>query len=548
MAELWNGGGLPVPGRQIIVRAVLGMFNAACMIAFREDVKRLFGMSAANFYAVFQASQFHLMYYASRTLPNSFAFGLSMYLDFSPRPAMRRWNQNAYQLSRLATLALRNLLPLVGRSPSSRTMRGRYQSALTLLTIAGVVFRSEIAVLLACHTVYLFLAPGIRLGMRHIIAAGVLGLAIGLSLTVLIDTFFWQSSEPLWPELNGFVFNVIEGKSEEWGTQSWHFYFTSALPRLLLNPLLYQVCIPFAVLTSIIRRPVLDVLIPNLAFVTIYSFLPHKEWRFVVYIVPPLLAVASAGASWIWIRQSKKLTYRILALAIIASTLASYAASGGMLAVSRLNYPGADALNRLHALASNRSGAIRVYLDPRACMSGITHFLEKGPPALNSKATVDEQDTIWFYDRTEDEEILLQPSFWNQVDYAIVEKPERIPGSWLVLEEVKAFAGVQAVRLATLDKPDLQQDLKSLSVVGQVLIGVVRGIWADKRLEPHLSTALRLGFEQTQKVVESFVTKRLTRGRWVRFKMEPRLRILQREEVTMEKMLNPVDADTAADS
>ena len=62
-----------------IVRAVLGLFNAYCMICFRDGVAKAFGRNAANWYAVFQASQFHMMYYASRTLPNFFAFGLGKY-------------------------------------------------------------------------------------------------------------------------------------------------------------------------------------------------------------------------------------------------------------------------------------------------------------------------------------------------------------------------------------------------------------------------------------------------------------------------------------
>ena len=59
------------------VRAVLGLFNACCLLSFRNGVSRTFGRNAANWFTVFQAGQFHIMYYASRTLPNFFAFGLS---------------------------------------------------------------------------------------------------------------------------------------------------------------------------------------------------------------------------------------------------------------------------------------------------------------------------------------------------------------------------------------------------------------------------------------------------------------------------------------
>lgn len=59
------------------VRAVLGLFNAFCLLSFRNGVSRTFGRNAANWFTVFQAGQFHMMYYASRTLPNFFAFGFS---------------------------------------------------------------------------------------------------------------------------------------------------------------------------------------------------------------------------------------------------------------------------------------------------------------------------------------------------------------------------------------------------------------------------------------------------------------------------------------
>jgi len=61
-----------------VVRAVLGLYNAVCLASLADGVQETFGSNAANWYTVFQASQFHMMYYASRTLPNVFALGLSM--------------------------------------------------------------------------------------------------------------------------------------------------------------------------------------------------------------------------------------------------------------------------------------------------------------------------------------------------------------------------------------------------------------------------------------------------------------------------------------
>jgi alpha-1,6-mannosyltransferase len=68
-------GGLAHP--QVLVRAVLGLFNALALIFFKRQLHIACGPAVARWYLVMQASQFHIMFYASRTLPNMFAFGLS---------------------------------------------------------------------------------------------------------------------------------------------------------------------------------------------------------------------------------------------------------------------------------------------------------------------------------------------------------------------------------------------------------------------------------------------------------------------------------------
>ena len=497
-------------GRQMIVRAVLGLYNAFCLLAFRASVARCLGWNVANWYAVFQASQFHIMFYASRTLPNFFAFGLT-------------------------TLAMRNLLPLPGRSPTSGICKSRYATALALLTVSGIVFRSEIALLLACHTLYLLFAPHIRLPFTSILLPGVLGVIIGLVLTLPIDTFFWQTyPNILWPELSGFLYNVYHNKAQDWGVQVWHFYFTSALPRLLFNPLLWQICLPFTLFIPNMRRPALDVLVPNLLFVVVYSFQPHKEWRFIIYVVPPLLAVASAGASWIWTRRAKSFAYRVMSLALVASTLAAFLANLGMLFVSRLNYPGGEAIGRLHELAQHETGVVRVHMDTLSCMTGVTRFLEKRPPVL-ADGSGEHGKALWVYDKTEDRTALLDPLFWEGVEFVLTEDPRRIPGQWEALETVSAFVGIGLLRP---DEARKGQDLSFDDI--KILADFERKRWTRKARDVWVHGWTGEEFDGVQEslasissLVEEAMRKYITGGWWVRVNMEPRIHILKREKESM---------------
>ena len=425
----------------------------------------------------------------------------------------------------------------------------RKESALTILTVAGIVFRSEIAVLLACHTLYLWLSPRNYLPFRSIVKSGLSGVALGLGLTVPIDTFFWRSPLPIWPELSGFIYNFVEGKSQDWGVEPWHFYFTSAIPRLLFNPILYQICIPYALLTPVVRRPILDVLIPCLSFVTIYSCQPHKEWRFIVYVIPPLLAAASAGASWIWTRRSKKFQYRIISYAILASTLASFAASGAMLVVSRLNYPGADALNRLHSIAGNETGVLRVHMDTLTCMTGVTRFSERRPPPLADIGGPREQGqgTFWLYDKTEDEETLLDAFFWEKVDYAITERPERVPGQWIVLDTIYAFGGMRLVRIAQEDLPRPQEALEAAWGIGFDIWQHVRRMWERRAWDPTVTDDFALLATRLYDTAQGIIATRITTGWWLEMKMEPRLRILQKEH-TVTQISDEVNAEDMSHS
>lgn len=446
---------------QRLVRAILGLGNAGALYHLKGAVDTAYGKNAGRWYVLLQTSQFHLMFYASRTLPNMFAFGLT-------------------------TIALRNLIMVKAVAWKTPRSSKRRRLALYLLTVAGIIFRSEIAILLAMETLYLLVQQRISM-TKEIIPAGIAGLVIGLLTTVSIDSFFWQQF-PLWPEWVGFYYNTILGKASEWGTSPFHFYFLNALPRLLLNPLTYLICIPEALKGPISK----DILIPHVAFIALYSLLPHKEWRFIIYTIPAFTAVAAGGAGWIWTRRAKSKLYQVYSILLVLSALASFIVSYGLLYISSLNYPGGEALQRLHDLAPRDYRApVRVYMDNLSCQTGVSRFQQIEP--------------AWHYDKTEDEGTLLDPLFWRQFNYVLTETPERVIGAWHPIGVVKGFAGLSL-------KPEN----------GHVVLP-----WPGYMGDESASRVVLAVQDMYQSIASRIL--RLTKGYWPTIRLQPRIFILERE-------------------
>ena len=358
--------------------------------------------------------------------------------------------------------------------------------AIYFLTLAGVIFRSEIAILLAAE-VGLMLMRDRQSLTREIIPAGLLGAVTGLSTTISIDSFFWQRF-PLWPEWVGFYYNTILGKASDWGTSPFHYYFTNALPRLLLNPMILLLCIPQSVVSKAIGHTSKAILLPHAVFISVYSLLPHKEWRFIIYSVPAFNAVAASTAGWFWIRRTKSLTYQLLNLTMIVTTFASLVTSLGLLYISSLNYPGGEALHRLHdRTAADRDDVVRVYMGNLACQTGITRFQQTRPS--------------WIYDKTENVTTLLDPMFWQQFDYVLAEDPLRVIGNWEPTDTIGGFAGISW-------RPSDGDDILPLPSGYGEMLQKMKGLYSSVALT---------------------ISQKVTKGIWPTIKMEPRIYILQRE-------------------
>lgn len=115
-----------------------------------------------------------------------------------------------------------------------------------------------------------------------------------------------------------FRFNVLHDIASFYGQHPWHWYLAQGLPAVLginLIPVLLAIY-------SIIRRPRenktgLLLLTAVALHVALYSFIAHKEFRFVLPLLPILLYLAQ-GVIVPWSRKAKKWQLYLVALAILA--------------------------------------------------------------------------------------------------------------------------------------------------------------------------------------------------------------------------------------
>ncbi len=135
---------------------------------------------------------------------------------------------------------------------------------------------------------------------------------------------------------------MILNKSSAWGTEPWPWYFTNCLPRALFLSLFL---VPVGLY---LERRALRVVFPALVFVFLYSFLPHKETRFIIYAFPMLNVAAAAACDQLWRERRKSSWHGLFALGAAAHLIGNLLYSCAALALSAQNYPGGVAMMVLH--------------------------------------------------------------------------------------------------------------------------------------------------------------------------------------------------------
>ncbi|KAK0522035.1 alpha-1,6- mannosyltransferase [Tilletia horrida] len=385
---------------------------------------------------VITACQFHFLFWASRTTPNSIALPFVLY-------------------------AFKQVASLPNSQP--RFLRG-----ITSLTFLASTLRLELVGFLipACT---LFLAgvgsgaPNKTVRLARLLRAGVIGGLAGAAASITVDTYFWRGPQALleprawlWPELSGLLFNVVEGKSSEWGISPWHTYLTSSIPKLL------SVTSFFLIWTVITRLqpqadrkgkaksvPTVNKRLPNMTpirwllalcagHVGLLSLLGHKEWRFIVYTVPCFNAGSALGLRRCLTTRPRQ----IIALLVLGLTAAITAL---LTLISHVNYPGGHALAELERQLGSppwsSTGRVRVHIDVFPAMTGVTLFqslrLDRGGASGAFRATflpsavpnlAEQPSRIIEYDKTEgigrDVGNATSIEQWSSYDILLTDRPE----------------------------------------------------------------------------------------------------------------------------
>eukprot|EP00636_Phaeomonas_parva_P000865 CAMPEP_0118860644 /NCGR_PEP_ID=MMETSP1163-20130328/6424_1 /TAXON_ID=124430 /ORGANISM="Phaeomonas parva, Strain CCMP2877" /LENGTH=521 /DNA_ID=CAMNT_0006794363 /DNA_START=56 /DNA_END=1618 /DNA_ORIENTATION=+ len=402
LAELLRSFGYAHTASLLLYRGALASLGAHAFWRVADRAERRMEPGTGVLFLLLTACQFHLPFYLSRPLPNTFAFALVLH-------GFASW------------------------------LDARPAAATAWISAALVVFRCDVAVL-ALPLGAAWLLRG-ELSLLRGVAVGLASTAVALLLTVPIDSHLW--GRWLWPELEVFRFNALANRgtnSEAWGTMPPLWYFASALPRAL------TLSYPLALLGLGLGLGVRKYAAVALLSVGLYSALPHKELRFIF----PALPLLTLSAAAVLARLARR--HRRGGRVVIVGVLGACAALTAVFASAAMrNYPGGRALDCLHRLGPDAAG-VAVSADAPDCDNvGALNLTRPDAPTLPARVHIDvaaaqqgvsrfgeEFRGDWTYSKAED----LELKDLSAYDYLLTAAADQLDTEFEVLRRVRCFGGL----------------------------------------------------------------------------------------------------------
>ena len=300
--------------QQVIVRLILYLVNIFVLTIFSTRL-----LHFKDKFLLITLTQFHLPFYMSRTLANTLALPIMML-------GLTDWISSLY---------------------NEKFTR----NAIRLVIFTAVVLRAE-AIIVLIGILVLERIQG--RSILNLIPIMIYDSLLSLFITASIDSYYW--GRVTWPEMAGFVYNIVFNKSAEWGVSPIYQYIIDIAKICNIS----LVFIPFAFKQQISYK---------ISFLICFvvgsmSLLQHKEWRFIIYIIPLINVLSAIG-----MHQIKKnvgnFVYLIIFIQIFISCSFCH--------ISSYNYPGGYASI---SFASNR-----VIMNPFELWKAIVNdFIYPSPP------------------------------------------------------------------------------------------------------------------------------------------------------------------------
>lgn len=149
--------------------------------------------------------------------------------------------------------------------------------------LASVV--AQLSIVLRPTNGTLWVLMGLQLLLNSKKKLQIIIVSAGLAMLIHGINFWldkWYYGFDVWPLYSFVMANIGQGVSHYYGVMPWHFYFTSAIPMMLMGYLPVTV---YGLYRGASNPLALRIIISQLI---IYSCLAHKEIRFIYYLLPLL--------------------------------------------------------------------------------------------------------------------------------------------------------------------------------------------------------------------------------------------------------------------